>query len=236
MPTPLTTLIDKLDTSEIIRDQIASILVVESAEQMRLAALAAKDPERWRLRVYTERATPWQSFRETPDRKQLGGGSVDASPIVNVWFDNESFDESASDIHYQQRADGIFNVDVYGYGIAETSGSGHLSADEVAAREAQRAMRIVRNVIMSAPYAYLGLTRGSQQLIERRFPRSITAFQPEEGAVPVQRVQGIRLALSVWFQEYAPDYEGELLSEMTFQVLRAPDGQMVLAESTFFTE
>ena len=46
-------LIDKLDTFEIVRDEIAAILATEIASQEALAA-GEPDPTLWRLRVFLE--------------------------------------------------------------------------------------------------------------------------------------------------------------------------------------
>ena len=54
-------LIDKEDTFEIVRNQIALILANESASQVALATTAGKpDPNLWALKVYTERSNPWE--------------------------------------------------------------------------------------------------------------------------------------------------------------------------------
>ena len=55
-------LIDKQDNFEIVRDQIAAILVNEVASQMALATAEAKDPEDWNLQIFTERSNPWEKW------------------------------------------------------------------------------------------------------------------------------------------------------------------------------
>ena len=82
-------LIDKQDNFEVIRDQIAAVLVAETANQMQLATNAAKDPQGWKLRVFTERSNPWEQWLN---------GATDKSPLVNVWYDNSNFDQKASNI------------------------------------------------------------------------------------------------------------------------------------------
>ena len=176
-------LIDKQDNFEIIRDQIAAILKTESVSQMEKAESAAKDPNLWKLRIYTERSNPWEQFT---------GEVADTSPLVNVWFDNETFDERASNTHQRQKTEGIFNIDCYGMGISsDEPGAGHKPGDKEAALEVQRAIRLVRNILMSSTYTYLGL-RGT---VWQRWPQAISVFQPQENERPVEHVVGSRIAL-----------------------------------------
>ncbi len=98
----ISTLIDKQDSFEIIRDQIAAILAIEVASQMQLATDGGENPDDWKLRIYTERSNPWE---------QLLNEQSDQSPIVNVWYDNSNFDPSGSNIVERQKTEGVFNID-----------------------------------------------------------------------------------------------------------------------------
>jgi len=60
MPALITTLVENLDNSELICDQIAAILATESAAQQALATLAGKNPKLWKLRVFAERTNAWE--------------------------------------------------------------------------------------------------------------------------------------------------------------------------------
>jgi len=71
-------LIDKQDSFEIIRDQIAAILSTEVASQMALAIAEAKEPNDWKMRIFIERSNPWEQWLNNP--------TEDKSPIVNVWY------------------------------------------------------------------------------------------------------------------------------------------------------
>lgn len=224
MAAQITELIDKLDGFELVRDQIAAILALESANQVALAQSAGKDAEQWCLRVYVERFTAWQQFLGAPDEQV-----EDTSPIVNVWFDSETFDGKRSNTFEQQHATGVFNIDCYGYGVTQLHGNGHTSSDEAAAKAVQRAVRLVRNIIMSAQYTYLGFARGANQLVSRRWPRSVTSFQPEQDNQLVQDVQGARIALEVDFQEYAPQVAGEVMTLLSTEVQRAKDGKVLIS-------
>ena len=59
MATTLPSLIDKQDSFEIVRDQIAGILYENQLAQQALAVTAGKDPALWELRVFTEATNPW---------------------------------------------------------------------------------------------------------------------------------------------------------------------------------
>lgn len=216
--TAIDTLIDKVDNSELIRDQIAAILVTESASQQALAVAASRDPAPWKFRTFVERSDPWAEW--------MDDAPADTSPIVSVRFDNSSFDGAASDVVQRQKAVGIFNIDVYGYGVSADSSGGHVPGDMVAAFECQRAMRLVRNILMAGTYTYLGFARGA--LVWKRWPQSITCFQPDKGEKAMQQVSGARLALEVHFSESSPQVTGVTLETLTATVKRASDGLVYL--------
>ncbi|MCH9712753.1 MAG: hypothetical protein K0U20_09035 [Proteobacteria bacterium] len=212
----LTTLIDKQDTAEIIRDQIAAILAFEVANQKTLAIAASKDPALWDLKIYTERSNPWEQFLSD---------NPDPTPIVNVWFDNESFDKTASNVVERQKATGVFNIDCYGFGISADDGTGHKPGDREAAFEVQRAIRLVRNILMSAENTYLQLPRGTAW---DRFPGSITSFQPAIDSQQVQQIVGARILFNVSYNEFSPQIEGDILELLSVDVNRTEDGQIVV--------
>lgn len=207
----ITQLIDKLDTFEIVRDKIALILVTEQAEQVQLATTAGKpDPSLWALKVYTERATPWDDYTAS-------------DLIVNVWFDTMTVDERSSNTVRDQTMRGTFNIDVIGFGTSKSNGAGgQVAGDELAALNAQRGMRLVRNIIMAGQYTYLGL-RG---IVGQRMPQSISAFQPQLNSNPTEHAVGTRLSLGVRYDEYSPQFEPAVLQELGVTLERAEDGQV----------
>lgn len=212
----LQTLIDKQDNFEIIRDQIAAILVAEVANQMALApaAIPAQDPADYKLRVFTERSNPWEQWLNE---------QTDRSPIVNVWFDNSTFDPKASNVMARQKTEAVYNIDCYGYGrSADDGGTGHIPGDKDAALEAQRALRLVRNILMAGENTYLLL----QGLVWSRWPQSVTSFQPQQDGRQIQQVVGLRLAFRVVFNEFSPQYVPETLEFLAIEVLRKEDGEI----------
>lgn len=209
-------LIDKQDNFEIIRDEIAAILATEVASQMALATAGGKDPDNWKLRVYTERSNPWEQFLND---------QTDKSPLINVWYDSSNFDLAGSNITERQKTEGTFNIDCYGYGLSrDDGGAGHVPGDQEAALEAQRALRLVRNILMAAEYTYLG-QRG---LVWQRWPQSVTVFQPQIDARQVQQIVGARIVFRVIFNEFSEQIPTETLELVSVDVLRAEDGEIVL--------
>lgn len=197
-----------LDAYELVRDKIAEILAFELAGQAALGLPALRVP-----RVFTERSSPWGAAVADPP---------DPRPIVNVWFDTQSFDLSASNVGGRQLADGSFNVDVYAFAASVETVSGHMPADEGAARGAQEAMRLCRRILMSDHYAYLGL-RG---LVGRRWPQTLGFMQPEIETLPEQRVCAGRLVLGVKFNETGPVTSGPPLETIRLGVRRAESGEL----------
>ncbi len=216
-------LIDKQDSFEIIRSQIGAILATETASQQNLAVIAGEDPDKWKLRIYEERSNPWEQFLLPLDE-------VDPSPIVNVWYQNSTFNLSASNVMERQQAEGIFNIDCYGYAVSSDDPSGgHNPGDRESAFEVQRAVRLVRNILMAADYTYLGL-RG---LIGLRWPENISIFQPQKitdtgHQINVEQVVGARIELRVTFNEFSPQAEPETLELASIDVIRAEDGELLV--------
>ena len=220
----ITTLIDKRDTFEIIRDELAAILRTEVTAQEALAVAAEKDPASWKLRVFVERTNPWEEFQE-PSVTTADDPLPEVPPIVNVSFDNANYDLNASNLVERQKSTATYNIDCYGYGVAADDPlGGHRAGDEDAALDCQRAVRLVRNILMSGPYTYLGL-RGT---VWRRFIQAVNVFRPGSPEQPVQQVAAARIAVQVEFSEYAPQVVGEPLELVQLTVTRAETGEIYL--------
>lgn len=212
------TLIDKQDNFEIIRDQIAAILVNEVVSQMSLATTAGKDPNNWKLRVFKESSNPFEQF--------LNGNPVtDKSPIVNIWFDSFATDPKASNVSERQKVEAIYNIDCYGFGqSANLVAGGHTKGDVQAATEVHRAARLVRNILMAAEYTYLDL----QGTVWSRWLQNITSFQPQIDALHVHKIHGLRLVFNVIFNELSPQITPETLEIMANTVKSAESGEIIL--------
>jgi len=214
-------LINKQDSFEVVRDKIALILATESESQQSLAVAAGEDPAQWKLRVFTERSQPWNDW-------YVSGAPTDRAPIINVWYENGSFDSSSGDVIKTQLHRAIFNVDCIGLGVAKNTDAGHDSADELAAKEAQRAAKLVRNILMSGVYTRLDLTG----TVFRRWVNSISLFQPNLSENSAFNALGARISLAVDFNETSPQVSGQPLELISIFITRSEDGQ-ILAETDF---
>ena len=147
-------LIDKQDSFEIVRDQIAAILVNELANQQALAVGAGKDPLDYTLSVYVERNLPIEQW--------LNSGPVnDAStvPIASIWLESSNIDTSStSNAKGEQHFELIYNIDVMARGVNSDDGAGGYNrADRDARIRCHAATRLVRNILSAGPNRYLGL-------------------------------------------------------------------------------
>jgi hypothetical protein len=211
VPALIETLLSSPDTVEVVRDKIASILALECAKQGELGLDLVKVP-----RVFLERSNPWGMLVENP---------VAQRPIVNVWFDTETFDGAASSVVDRQKADATFNIDVYASGESAEAGAGHTPGDELAAINCHAALRLVRQIIMSGYYTYLDLPRG---IVWRRFPQTLSVFQPTSDGRAVSNVVAGRIALVVGFNEMSPQVASQLLESLRVEVIRQETGELYL--------
>ena len=212
----ITELIDKQDTFEIVRDQIAAILAINVANQMVLATAAAEDPALWEMLIFQERSNPWEQYLND---------ATFVTPIVNVWYDNSNFDPDGSNVVERQKSMSVYNIDCYGRGVSSSvRAAGHVPGDRDAAFTTHRALRLVRNILMAGEYTYLDL-RG---LVWQRWSQAITVFQPQADGVAVQNIVGARFELMVTFNEFSPQVIGEPLELLSSDVHRTEDGQIVI--------
>lgn len=214
-------LIDKQDNFEIVRDQIAGILELNTVEQMSLATAALKDPALWDLSVFVERTNPYEQYRG-----QAGTPApTNTAPIVSVWYEAGTFEEASSNVGKQQTHLASINIDIYGYGIPKDDGAGgQIPGDLLASQNAQRAVRLVRNILMAEQNTYLQL-RG---LVWQRWPESITAFQPEFDGQPAAVVLGYRFPLRCKFSENSPEIATpDNLEIIDIDIMRQSDGLLV---------
>src|SRR5688500_17558093 len=109
--TRIAKLIEKTDSFETLRDEIAAILAVESAQQQALALAAGENPLLWTLRVYTERSAPWAAFPDVGEAVPV----YETTPVVNVSCDSSNYERSGSNVFDNQKTVGTFNIDCYGY-------------------------------------------------------------------------------------------------------------------------
>lgn len=224
MPPKIKELIDKNDSVEILRDQIAAILLTEQAGQQVLATAAGKDPRLWALRIFTERSNPWDAFQNLRPGEDGKIDALDSPPIVNITFETTTFDEKASNIVARQKGVFTYNIDCYGLGIAtdDPGNPGYFAGDERAGKESARAAKLVRNILMSAQYVTLDMTG----LVWSRWPQSITAFMPQLEERSLEQIVGTRISFEVGANEFSPQVVGEALDLVSVTVKRAETGEI----------
>lgn len=189
MAAVITTLIDKQDNNEIIRDQIAAILATEEANQKVLAVADGQDPDDYAFNIYIENSRPWK---------------VEQFPAVNVIFDNDRFDNKNSDLVQRQRSTATFYIDCYGVKNNDDEGA----ADELSSKEADRIARLVRNILMAGEYTYLllgyrELGKGNN-IVTRRYITRREKFMPEIRQDGYNNPVACRITLEVEYDEFSP--------------------------------
>lgn len=227
----ITELIEGPDGHEVVTAAIGSALAVEIAEQQVLAANAAQNPELWRADVYVNRMKAF-------DTRQDGDDLV---PIINVWFKSASFDKDGSTVR-SMRGDGTWNIDVYGFGKStrNTGNGGQDVGDKAAKDAADHWLGLVRRILMSAQYTYLGSPRANSQpdpsLLKQfcygRWVENISAFQPELETRAAITCVGSRLALGVHYLVDSPQLIGTVFEILSSKVYREEDGRLLVAVDT----
>jgi len=221
----LDTLITGPDTWQIVRDRTALILQTESDNQVALATNAGEpDPSLWKLRVYIQRAKPWEMF--LPDEF---GVVSDLSPVINVWHDTQTFPENMGDVVQSQQSDITINMDAYGFAVTmDDGGTGQLPGDEYSARAAEHGAELCRKILMASSNVHLQL----QGFVGKRWPGNITEFQPELDAESAEYITAVRFPMGVHAVEYSPQYTPEILEKVHVDLKRSGDGQ-VIADAEF---
>jgi hypothetical protein len=222
----ITTRITSRDYRRIVRDQIAAILATESVGQQALAVADSEDPDRYKLKIYTAKSDPIAAWIDAPDNE-----SVDATPIVNIWFERQPFPKGKGNTFSRQQGPATFHIDCYGYGKAAATVGGHTPGDTKAEDQADWALTVVRKILMAAHYNWLGMVG----YVASRWPAEVQFFQPQRDGRWVQHAAAYRLTLEVEFNEFAPQVEGNPCEGITTTIRRAADGEVLLIDRQDFS-
>jgi hypothetical protein len=200
------------------RDAVAAILAIEIANQQALATAGGEDPALWALDVYSERSDPVEQWLQGPSA---------GTPFANVWLDTVEFPGKNSSVS-PTREGCTIQIDCHGYASAGDDGAGGFSAgDTGAAKAAHRAAGLVRQILDSGHYTYLGSARGADQWCYGARVSRLRAYQPDLGANAAQHVQGVRVTLDVRLNQTTPQVTGETLEILDVTGIRA-DGKVLL--------
>lgn len=216
MAAKITQLINKQDSFEIIRDQIAAILEIEKENQKVLAGPSADDYD---FKVYIEKFHPWELLIDS------NGDLIGDTKLANVFFDttsqNSSQTSQASQTHVY---DGIINIDCYGAKITEEISEGtHNAGDELTARESQRVARLARNILAYNEY-YPKLALSG--IVNNFTIKQLNSLQPNIQDRPSSNIMVTRIMLQINYNEFNFATVPATLGLLTSKCTRAEDGSL----------
>jgi hypothetical protein len=205
----ITEIISEPDNVEKLRDRVASILKGETGNQYALALAAAhSDAEDFNFRVFIENARPYDTEGEPP-----------VTPLINIMLSKAvNMEGNARMGPQKEKADFIIDC------IACGNDGGETWNEKIAAARAWKAARVIRRILMSDQYIYLGL-RGT---VGARNITSIETGIPENGGDALTVVTA-RITLEVQFMECAIGTTGPIIEEIDYTV--DPSSGEVLANN-----
>jgi len=202
-------LLQNEDNAEKIRDGIAAILKIELENQKKLADdLNIEDKKDYDINVFIENSRPWE----------LASGEKYPFPLVNVSLQETNEDAgkpgpAVGNIKYT----GTFYIDCYGCGnyqpITPGKNKTYIPDDSLATKRAWKTARVVRNILMSGFYVYLGL----QGVITRRRITKIVTMVPAGLDTSAYTITVCRIYFDVDFFEKSLEGTGVYFEGITFK-------------------
>jgi hypothetical protein len=168
----------------------------------------AKDAEDYNFRVFIENARPYDTEGEPP-----------VTPLLNIMLQKAAPMDGNPRIGAQKEK-AVFVIDCIAFG----NDGGEAWNEKVAAARAWKAARVIRRIIMSEQYAYLG----SRGVIGSRNITSIETGVPENGGAALSIVTA-RIILEVQFMECAISAPGTILEAINF-TLDPSSGEVLINE------
>ncbi|MDR1253336.1 MAG: hypothetical protein LBK62_14435 [Treponema sp.] len=194
----ITELIETPDILEVVRDQLAALLSLELENQYALAQDKGIPRARdYNIQVFAENSRPY-------DGAAIGQGQIN---LINILVSKVTVPASNPRIGNQKEKAVIF-IDC----TADGNNTGNFRDDKSAALRAWKIMRLVRRIVMSDQYAYLGM-RGTVT--------SRTFTQMEAGSPTIQAALAltvIRSTLEVEFVERSIEAPSVILEGIDFTV------------------
>ena len=176
-------LIKDRDNIEIVRDQIAALLSLELQNQRKLAESAgAPDACDYDIEIYVENSRPYDI---------TDGDNEDVS-LVNIVCQEVTVPSSNPRMG-NQKSQAIFDL----YCIADGGNYGNFRDDRSATFRAWKIMRLIRRIIMSEQYVYLGMRR----IVTSRTFTKMESGTPNHNAQGARFFSVIKASLEVQFVE-----------------------------------
>jgi hypothetical protein len=207
------------DNSEKIRDAIAVILASELKKQSELAQeKQIDDKEDFNIKTYIEHGRPWFLYSN-------GNYSF---PIVNVCLQETAPDTAPGSTANNVKYIGQYFIDCYGCGNSRNEGENEdMPDDYLSAMRAWKTARIVRNILMSGFYTYLGM----RDIVRKREVKKMTTIIPKNLADSAISITAARIVFEVSFFEKSPEATPVVLDEISF--VSRNDGEVTLIDSLY---
>jgi hypothetical protein len=208
-------LLNKEDNAEKIRDTIAYIVALESRGQKELAdELRIKDKDDFNIKVFIEHGRPWGLF--------LNGDY--SFPLVNVCLQETAPETAPGSTINNVKYTGQYFIDCYGCGNFKNENEEDMPDDWLSTIRAWKTARIVRNILMSGFYTYLGM----REIVRKREVKKITTIIPKNLADSAISVTAARILFEVSFFEKSPQAEAGILEGISF--VSRNDGEVILID------
>lgn len=193
-------LLSKPDNVEIIREQIAAILLLETRRQYKLATESGDaSKEDYNIKIFLEQEMPF-ALQTNADANKF--------PLVNITLDGANI-QSGSTKTADKTMKAVFLIDCYNHGNAQGDGLTGRSANVAVWKTA----RIIRNILCASDYTYLHL-RG---IVGGREVTKMQSGKPrlQDSAVTVSIC---RITLEVTYDEQSPEVTGVDCEPMTVAI------------------
>jgi hypothetical protein len=213
----ITVLLNTPDNIEKIRDNITAILKLECLSQYEKAVNQnVSDAQDYNINIYLERERPWQLTED--------GEGNSPFPLVNVRLLGYRREGEPGDTVNRKKYIGEFAIDCYAKGQPDNP---DYFDDTDAALRACKLGRIIRNILMSGYYTYMGM----RDIVRRREITEAAIGSPtnisgniDDSAISVTI---FRILMSVYFFEDSPQSQGVEFQGISFKA-SSPDGKVNL--------
>jgi hypothetical protein len=207
MNASITTLLTEPDNIEKIRDRIAFILKLEFMNQYQKAMEQnIEGANDFNVGVYLERERPWQLTENSQGESPF--------PLVNVKLAGYREESAPGSPVNHQKYIGDFIIDCYAQGAPDNP---DYFDDTDAAIRAWKLGRMVREVLMSGYYTYLGM----RDIVRRRKITEAGTGTPTDKTGNIDdsavSVTICRILFSVYFSEESPQAVGVELEGISFK-------------------